>query len=88
MYDELKHLARSNCILHTGKRNNFLSLLIDRNEGLLNLSFKEKPPSHIRRNLRLNGFRWSRKRKYWRSFLNQTQEKRVRKIYKELNKYR
>ena len=88
MYDKLKYLARSNCILHIGKRNNFLSLLIDRNKGLMNLSFKEKPPSQIRRNMRLNGFCWSRRKKYWRSFLNQTQEKRVRKIYQELNKYR
>lgn len=86
MYEELKYLARSNCIIRTGKKNNILKLLINRNEGLLNLSFKEKPPSHIRRHLRFIGFSWSRKNRYWRSYLNNIQEKRVQKFYENLIK--
>jgi len=88
MYEELKYLVRSNCVINTGKKVNFLKLLINRKHKELNFSFKEKPPAHIRSHLRLNGFRWGRKRRFWQSYLNRIQEKRIRKMYKELNKYR
>jgi len=86
MYEELKFLARSNCIIHSGTHNNLLSLLINRKQASLNLSFKEKPPNHIRRHLRLIGFTWSRKNKFWRSYLNNIQIGRVRKFYKLMSK--
>ncbi len=80
MYEELKHLARSNCL--DEKENNFLSMLINRNDAGLNLRFRQKPASPIRRHLRLIGFTWSRKNKYWRSHLNNTQVARVSKFYR------
>lgn len=84
MYEELKHLARSNC--HLGGKGNFLKLLIDRKQAGLNLSFKGKPPVHMRRHLRFYGFRWSRKNKYWGAYLNDTQLARVYKVYRYINK--
>ena len=83
MYEELKYLAKNS--YHTGGTGNYLLLLINRKDKRLNLSFKKKPPSHIRNHLRIIGFSWSRKNKYWRSYLNKTQIKRVRKFYRRIN---
>lgn len=84
MYEELKHLARSNC--HTDGAGNLLKLFINRKHSEFSLSFKSKPPAHIRGHLRFNGFRWSRKSKRWKSYLNNTQVKRIRSVYKYINK--
>lgn len=68
--------------------DNYLKLLINRKEKQLDMAFKCKPPPLIRQCMRLNNFSWSRKHKHWKSYLNHTQVKRVRKIYKDLNKIR
>ncbi|MBB4035394.1 hypothetical protein GGR21_001287 [Dysgonomonas hofstadii] len=77
-------MARTAC--HLLENENFLKLLINRQNRELNLSFREKPPAHIRSHLRFIGFNWSRKKRYWHSYLNNIQVKRVRKFYKNLIK--
>lgn len=89
MYEELKYLARMNYTqMLIYSRNNYLRLLINRRDKLLNMVFKCKPPPLVRQTMRLNNFRWSRKQKNWKSYLNKTQVLRVKKIYNELNKNR
>lgn len=89
MDEDLKYLARMNYILmQIRSGDNYLKLLINRREKRLNLAFKCKPPPLVRQCMRLNNFDWSRKHRYWKSYLNNTQIKRVRKIYMDLNKNR
>lgn len=89
MDEDLKYLARMNYILmqiRTG--DNYLKLLINRRDKQLSLAFKCKPPPLVRQCMRLNNFTWSRKDRYWKSYLSKVQVKRVRKIYTDLNKNR
>ena len=89
MDEDLKYLARINYLLmRVYSQNNYLKLLINRRDKRLNMSFKCKPPPLIRQCMRLNNFSWSRKHRYWKSYLNNTQVRRVRKIYMDLNKNR
>jgi len=84
MDEELKFLAKTSC--HLVEKGNFLKLLINRENGELNLCFRKKPAVHIRNDLRFIGFSWSRKNRYWQSFLNKTQIRRVSKFYKTIIK--
>lgn len=87
MDEDLKYLARTNYMLmQMFSGSNYLKLLINRRDKQLNLCFKRKPPPLIRQCMHLNNFNWSRKDRYWKSYLNNKQLKRVRKIYMDFNK--
>jgi len=87
MDNELRLLAKTHGF--TGMVDgeiNRMQITTSRHHNSLNLSFLVKPTRNIRQELRFNGFKWKRKSKFWESFLNERQCKRVKQIYRSINK--
>ncbi|MFV0538246.1 MAG: hypothetical protein ACK5M3_12890 [Dysgonomonas sp.] len=67
-----------------GQQSNTVKLSLSNPQKRLTITFGIKPERNIRRDLRFNGFRWSRKMRYWHSYLNVPQINRTKKFYKNV----
>ena len=87
MDNELRILAKSHGFTGwvDGQRNRMM-VTTSRHHGSLKLAFLSQPTRNVRQELRFNGFKWSRKNGFWRSFLNDGQCRRVKRIYRDINK--
>ncbi|WP_165026660.1 hypothetical protein [Dysgonomonas sp. ZJ279] len=68
-----------------GSKSNYLKLTVNQTNKKIMLVFATKPPSYIRKHVRLNNFSWSRKYRYWHSFLNKNRLEGVKNIYRFMN---
>lgn len=87
MFEELKFLARKSYrSQHIRSKRNYAKLIINRPEKKTMLIFHKKPPADIRRYLRICNYRWSRKHRYWHSYLGKNKVQQIKKIYLFLNR--
>lgn len=86
MYESLRWLARRNYReRRIASKENYLKLTIKEQDQKVLLVFYDKPPREVRNYIRLYHFRWSRKYRYWHSYLNKNKIENVKKIYRFIN---
>ena len=86
MYEDIKFLARRNYKRQSiGNRRNYMGLHINQANKRIALKFHSKPPTDIRKLIRVYNFKWSRKNKYWHSYMDKNKVKKIKKIYHFIN---
>lgn len=79
MPHKLKRLIRKSATHHFLKSNRITLRIMNRTKTII-IRYHEKPSAEIRRYMHTHNFKWSRKHRYWSSYLSRIRLQSVEKI--------